>query len=387
MADIPVTDMIRSGEREQKRLQEKIKEKLKKNLKQYVTDESFVGRQGRKLIRVPIYGLRLPRFMVDPSKRGGVGQGDGEEGEPLPGQGQPQPGKPGKGGKAGNDPGEHTIEVDVNLDDMLDLMSEMLELPNIQEKGKTKRIISQRIHYNNLRKTGPEATLDIRRTLKNSIIRSIMEGGYNPEKDEQIPINIIKDDKRHKVWEVEEQRSASAVIIAMMDVSGSMGDEQKDIVRTEMFWLESWLKRQYDDLEIVYIIHDTQAQIVEQEVFYRVSEGGGTNISSAYGLCAKLIKEHFPPQEWNIYPFHFSDGDNWSSEDDELCVKFLRQDILPYCNQFSYAQVKSRWGSGKFKDTLLKLLGDEERLNLVISLIEDKDGILASIREFLQKGR
>jgi sporulation protein YhbH len=386
MAGLPITDMIRHGEREHKRLRDKIKEKLKKNLKQYISDESFIGRQGKKFVRVPIYGLRLPRFVVDPRKRGGVGQGDGEEGQPLPGQGQPQQGKPGKGKKAGNEAGEHVIEVDVNLDEMLDLLSEALELPNIEEKGKTRRIISKRIHYNNLRKVGPEATLDVRRTLKNAIIRNIIEGNFDPEKDEFPEINIQKDDKRHKVWDVEEQRSASAVIIAMMDVSGSMGDEQKEVVRTEMFWLESWLKRQYDDLEIIYIVHDTQAQIVPHDVFYSLSEGGGTNISSAYKTCAELIATAYSPREWNIYPFHFSDGDNWSSEDDALCIKLLNEWILPHCNQFSYVQVKSRWGSGKFKDTLHSKLSDEQKKRLVISLVEDKDGILDSIRELLGKG-
>lgn len=103
MSSIHLTDIVRHGEREKKRLQEKIKEKVKQGLKQYVTDESFVGQQGKKYVRVPIYGLRLPRFEVDPSKRGGVGQGDGKPGQPLPGQGQPQPGQ--GQGQAGNDEG------------------------------------------------------------------------------------------------------------------------------------------------------------------------------------------------------------------------------------------------------------------------------------------
>ena len=78
-------------------------------------------------------------------------------------------------------------------------------------------------------------------------------------------------------------------------------------------------------MEIVYIIHDTQAKIVDHEIFYRISEGGGTNISSAYALCEQVIRQKYPPNEWNIYPFHFSDGDNWSSEDDTLCVKLLKE--------------------------------------------------------------
>ncbi len=386
MTNVSLTDLVRHGEREKKRLGEKIKEKLKEGLKQYVTDESFVGQQGRRLVRVPIYGLRLPRFEVDPTKRGGVGTGDGEPGQPLPGQGKPQKG-PGKGQGAGNDEGEHVIEVDVDLDEMLDIIGEMLALPNIQEKGKKKKIISERIRYDNLRKVGPEATLDIRRTVKNAIIRSIMSGDYQPERDEHPIFQIARDDKRHKVWEVVQQRTTNAVIIAMMDISGSMGDEQKDIVRTEMFWIESWLKRQYKGLEIVYIVHDTKARMVDQETFYRISEGGGTNISSAYHLCRQAMEDLYHPKDWNIYPFHFSDGDNWSSDDDTQCIDLLKKHILPHVNQFSYAQVVSKWGSGKFKEVLEKQLSEQERKNLVISVIKEKDGILESIKEFLGDGR
>lgn len=390
MSNIQITDMIRSGEREKKRLQEKIKEKIKKNLKQYISDESFIGRRGKQLVRVPIYGLRLPRFVVDGKKQGGVGQGDGEVGQPLPGQ-RPQKPQKGKGGKAGNESGEHEIEIDVNLDEMIDLIGEVLELPNIEEKGKKVCVSTKKIRWTNLRKTGPEATLDIRRTITNSIIRNIMEGNFDPEVEGSTPpISIEADDKRHKVWDLVLEKRANAAIIAMMDISGSMGEEQKEIVRTEMFWIENWLKRQYDGLEIVYVVHDTQAKIVDHHTFYRISEGGGTNISSAYALCKQIIETKYPPADWNIYPFHFSDGDNWSSEDDALCVKLLKEYILPNCNQFSYAQVTSKWGSGKFKEVLERAMEDmSEKIKsrLVISLVKNKEAILESIKDFLKRGK
>ena len=202
--------------------------------------------------------------------------------------------------------------------------------------------------------------------------------------------SIEVDDKRHKVWDLVLEKRANAAIIAMMDISGSMGEEQKEIVRTEMFWIENWLKRQYDGLEIVYVVHDTQAKIVDHHTFYRISEGGGTNISSAYALCKQIIETKYPPADWNIYPFHFSDGDNWSSEDDALCVKLLKEYILPNCNQFSYAQVTSKWGSGKFKEVLERAMEDmSEKIKsrLVISLVKNKEAILESIKDFLKRGK
>ena len=97
----------------------------------------------------------------------------------------------------------------------------------------------------------------------------------------------------------------------MMDVSGSMGDEQKEIVRIESFWIDTWLRRQYHGIESRYIIHDAMAKEVDRDTFYHTRESGGTMISSAYKLCAKMIDDEYPAASWNIYPFHFSDGDNW----------------------------------------------------------------------------
>jgi hypothetical protein len=108
-------------------------------------------------------------------------------------------------------------------------------------------------------------------------------------------------------------------------------------------------------------------------------------ISSAYKLSAKLIEEHFPPSEWNIYAFHFSDGDNWSVDDTALCVELLREQLLPKVNLFCYGQVESPYGSGQFiKDLDEQFEGNE---NLVTSEIKGKEAIMDSIREFLGKGR
>ena len=127
----------------------------------------------------------------------------------------------------------------------------------------------------------------------------------------------------------------------MMDVSGSMGDEQKEIVRTESFWINLWLKSQYKkDIEVRYIIHDATAKEVDEDTFFRTRESGGTLISSAYNLCKEIIVNDYNPAEWNIYPFHFSDGDNWSADDTKLCLELLDTHILPVSNVFCYGQVR-----------------------------------------------
>jgi hypothetical protein len=132
-------------------------------------------------------------------------------------------------------------------------------------------------------------------------------------------------------------------------------------------------------------VHDAAAREVDAHTFYHLRESGGTKISSAYDLCRRILEEDYPVEEWNIYPFHFSDGDNWGGGDTEICVRLLSEDILPSVNQFSYGQVESPYGSGQFIKDLEEHFGDVE--HLVVSKIDGKDEIIDSIRTFLGKGR
>jgi uncharacterized sporulation protein YeaH/YhbH (DUF444 family) len=178
---------------------------------------------------------------------------------------------------------------------------------------------------------------------------------------------------------------ANAVVIYMMDVSGSMGEEQKEIVRLESFWINTWLKKHYKGLETRFIIHDASAKEVDEKTFFSTSESGGTLISSAYKLCQEIIEKDYPPSDWNIYPFHFSDGDNWSGEDTRLCMRLLSEFFLPNVNMFGYGQVESKYGSGQFLKDLEREFPNEEQL--VVSKIENRDKILSSIKDFLGKGK
>jgi len=135
----------------------------------------------------------------------------------------------------------------------------------------------------------------------------------------------------------------------MLDVSGSMGNEQKDIVRLESFWLDTWIRSQYQNVDVRYIIHDAVAREVDRETFFHTRESGGTIISSAYKLFLKLIEENYNPEEWNIYPFQFSDGDNWSGNDTEECMNILEKQIFTVSNSFCYgAGARASTARGNF---------------------------------------
>ena len=144
-----------------------------------------------------------------------------------------------------------------------------------------------------------------------------------------------------------------------------MGDEQRN-VRIESFWINTWLKSQYEGIETRYIVHDATAREVDEHTFFHTRESGGTMISSAYKLAAQILEDDYPRADWNIYPFHFSDGDNWSVDDTRSCIKILKDVLIPASNQFSYGQVESPYGSGQFiKDLKENFKVDDESCSLV----------------------
>ena len=363
-------------EQDHNRFKQIVRGRIRKNLKKYISHGELIGRKGKQTVSIPLPQIDIPRFRHGDKQQGGVGQGDGDVGDAL-GQGEPQPGA----GEAGDRPGEHLLEVEVSMDELAEILGEELELPNIEPKGKQK-IVAWKDKYTGIRQTGPESLRHFRSTFKRALRRQISMGTYDPARPIIVPIRA---DKRYRSWRTEPLPQSNAVIIYMMDVSGSMGDEQKEIVRIESFWLDTWLRSQYEGIEARYIIHDAMAKEVDRDTFFRTRESGGTMISSAFKLCARMIEDEYPPSEWNIYPFHFSDGDNWSVDDTVTCIELLRTNILPSCNLFCYGQVESPYGSGQFIKDLQEHFGEDGRV--VTSEIKGKDAIMDSIRDFLGQGK
>lgn len=355
-----------------------VRGRIRQNLKKYISHGELIGKHGSERVSIPIPQIDIPRFRYGDKDQGGVGQGEGDEGDPL--SGKDGDGESGAG-KAGKDAGEHALEVEVTMAELAEILGEELALPNIEDKGKSK-IINQKDRYVGIRRVGPNSLRHFKRTFRHALRRQISIGTYDPKNPIIIP---VRDDMRFRSWKTETEPVANAVILYMMDVSGSMGDEQKEIVRIESFWIDAWLKHQYKGLETRFIIHDAIAREVDRDTFFRTRESGGTMISSAYKLAADIIEKDYPSAEWNIYPFHFSDGDNWSVDDTMLCIDLLKQKILPVSNVFCYGQVESPYGSGQFVKDLREHLRSDERV--ITSEIRDRDAIMGSIKEFLGKGK
>ncbi|MSS73846.1 MAG: DUF444 family protein [Candidatus Latescibacteria bacterium] len=366
--------MVRKIEKDNTRFKQILRGKIKKELRKYISHGEMIGKRGKDLISIPVPYVDIPHFRYGERQTGGVGQGGGDAGTPI----GTAPGQAGQG--AGDRPADHILEVDVSLEELAKILGEELELPRIEPKGK-KNIIHDRDRYTGIRPVGPESLRHFKRTYRKALKRQIASGQYDPDQPVVVP---IREDRLYRSWKTVQNPESTAVILYMMDVSGSMMDEQKEIVRMETFWIDAWLRSQYSGVETRYIVHDAVAREVDQDAFYHTRESGGTMISSAYKLCDKIIDENYNPAEWNIYCFHFSDGDNWG-EDNDWCVEILEKQVLPKSNLFCYGQVESPYGSGQFIRTLHDLFS--ERKNVVMSEIKDKDGIYDSIKEFLGKGR
>jgi len=368
--------MIHRIERDHSRFRHIVRGKIKDDLKRYVVHGEFFGRKGRDVVSIPVPQVELPRFRYGENPKEGVGQGDGQPGDAVPdGQGR-------EGPRAGGDqPGAHVLEVDVPLAELAEILGEALELPRIQPKGQA-NVLAPSNRYTGIRRHGPESLRHFKRTYREALKRQVAAGLYDPDNPVIVP---VREDRRYLSWKTKDAPQRNAAIVYVMDVSGSMGKEQKEIVRITSFWIDTWIRHHYRGLECRYVVHDAAAKEVDQHTFYHLRESGGTKISSAYELTREILDTALPASEWNLYVFQFSDGDNWSGRDTERCLEILGSEILSRVNLFGYGQVRSAYGSGQFKKDVDESFGEDERV--VTVEIPDREGILPAIRAFLGRGR
>jgi sporulation protein YhbH len=360
-------------ERDRARFKKLVRGAIRSGIRKYISHGELIGRKGKDLVSIPLPQLEIPHFRFGEGRQG-VGQGDGEIGEPVAldpeGQGA---------GKAGSDPAEHILEVELTIEELAGIMAEELALPKIEPRGK-KNITAQKEKYSGIANSGPESLRHFKRTFRQALRRQLISGTYEPVDPKVWP---VKEDKRYRSWKTTPEWDSNAVVIYMMDVSGSMGDESKEMVRLISFWIDTWLTSQYKGVERRFIVHDAAAREVDAETFFHTRESGGTRISSAYELCLKLVRESFPPADYNIYPFHFTDGDNFS-DDDERALQLLVE-IVAAANVFCYGQVQGGYGAGSFLKLLQEKVENEEKV--LTATIQSRDNIYDALKAFLGTGR
>jgi sporulation protein YhbH len=371
----------RKGQIDQERHKERVRDAVRQNLGSIVSNEAIILSDGKRRVKVPIRSLDEYKFRFDYRKKKHVAQGDGKTkvGDVI-GREQGQGQGPGRGKQAGDQAGAEYFEAEIEIDELARLIFEDLHLPYLEEKAK-RQVQSTATRFNEIRRSGIMSNLDKRRSMVENIKRHARETGnarLGPFK---------REDLRYKTWEETTAYESNAVVIAMMDVSGSMGEFKKYIARSFYFWMVRFLRTKYDHVEIVFISHHTEAREVTEEQFFTQGESGGTVVSSAYRLALDTIKERFPTRDWNVYPFHFSDGDNYYSDNDEAVR--LADELASTCNLFGYGEIGEEGGASyrRSSGALLSIFGDrlKQKDRFVGVRIDEKQDVYPALKQFFSK--
>lgn len=380
----------RQGYIDQQRHDEKVQQAVRDNLADLVTEESVILSDGNTVVKVPVKSLDEYRFRFDPNDRAHVGQGDGSSrpGDVLGPAGAPS--GPGSGPGAGDEPGVDYYEAEVSFDELAEHVFAGLGLPRTLRQ-EMPRIDQTRHEFRDVRRHGVMANIDRRRTLLAALQRSRRRAGFVPPSEKvtehttdnsegatKSRLVLSPDDLRYKTWEDRLHKHAHAVVLAMMDTSGSMGSFEKFIARSFFFWMVRFLRTRYDDVDILFLAHDTRAQEVTEQQFFAKGESGGTRCSSVYALALDIIADRYPGQRHNIYPFHFSDGDNFPS-DNERAVELMDR-LLSASIAGGYAEIVGR--RPQQNDTLFARFEGLDAKGLTRVTIRTKRDVYGALKAF-----
>lgn len=375
-----------AGDRQRHR--QKVRESIRENIGDLVAEESIIGKDKDKIIKVPIRGMKEYRFIYGDNAPG-VGQGDGNA---QPGQviGNTRGDKPGSGqDKAGDRPGVDYYETDVTLEELIEIMFEDLQLPDMERKA-LRQVMSERISKRKgYRKTGIRVRLDKKRTAIKRIRRQVAAKRHEPDEKENETLEkerfpFHQDDMTYRHLDMDTRPESNAVVFCIMDTSGSMDTMKKYLARSFFFLLYQFVRIQYQNVEVVFIAHHTEGRAVTEEEFFHKGESGGTFISSGYSKALEIIQERYHPALWNIYAFHCSDGDNFES-DNEATLKAAKE-LCSICNLFGYGEIKPL-NQGYDGGSMLKILSSISADNFQTVVIKKKEDIFPSFKAFFAKDK
>lgn len=378
-----------AGDRARHRL--KVRESIRENIADIIAEESIIGQNRDRVIKVPIRGIREYRFIYGDNTPGaGQGNGDSESGQVV---GKARGHGTGED-KASDQPGADYYETDVTLEELIDIMFEDLELPDLERKALRQIEAFRMSKRKGYRSVGIRIRLDKRRTARERTRRKMAalqhhghEGGFgSPASGSIAPrrFPFHDDDLVYRHMITDTRKESNAVVLCLMDTSGSMDTMKKYLARSFFFLLYQFICTKYRNVEIAFIAHHTEAKEVTEEEFFHKGESGGTFISSAYLKALEIIQARYHPSLWNVYAFHCSDGDNFDS-DNPQALKAARE-LTAVCNLFGYGEIKPL-GSRYYESSMLNIFRRLDADNFQTVLIERKEDIWPSFKAFLGKDR
>ncbi len=320
-------DLFSRGARDWLRHNDKVRDAVKQQLPQIVAGADVLT-GGASTVRVPVRMLEHYRFKLrPPGEQQGVGQGQTKPGDRI---GRPQQDSDNQRGQGGNEDGGIQYTLEFRIDDIVDWLWEEMQLPNLEAKaGKSRDDDWTREGWD---RRGARSRLDRRRSMKESIKRR----GVHTTAGQESP-SFTDDDLRYRQLAKREQPATQAVVILLLDVSGSMGERERQISKTFFFWAIQGLRRQYRQLDLVFVAHTSEAWEFQEEEFFRVSGTGGTVASAGLKKVREIIDERFSPSQYNVYLFYASDGENFPSDQPQAMTAL--EELAVDCNYSGFLEV------------------------------------------------
>jgi len=354
----------------------RFRKQIKKSIENVISERSVTDLDKGEKISIPKKDTSEPFFhhgqgghrdMVHPGNK------EFHQGDTIPRpQGGGQSGGQGDGSEASDSgEGEDDFIFELSREEFLQFFFEDLELPNLV-KTKLSTIIETKKVRAGHTSEGIPSNINVVRSLTGAMGRRMaLRGPYKKElkkidaelndllkrHDESDPVIIDLRERIHylknKIKRIPfidsfdlryDNRidhpvpTTQAVMFCIMDVSGSMGREEKDIAKRFFMLLYLFLTRTYEKIQIVFISHHTVASEVDEETFFYSRETGGTVVSSALKLMASIIQDRYSSNDWNIYAAQASDGDNWHN-DSKMCIDLLNKNIMPFVQYYSYIEI------------------------------------------------
>lgn len=353
----------------------KIEKAIREGVTDIIADESIIGQDGKKRIKIPVRGIKEWQFIYgdnEGNKQVGSAPGTPVQKDQIVKKGQQQQGQ---GNKAGNDKGEETYEVEITLEELAEYLFDSLKLPDLDKK-KFKSMVQEKPMRHGTRTNGIRPRLDKKKSAIERIKRKsaakradIIE--VDEEGNEIFPFH--DNDLRYHFIKERPKDATNAVIFFMMDVSGSMSTNIKFIARSFFFLLYQFIRHKYEKVEIVFIAHTTEAEVVDEEKFFKRAASGGTHVSSAPFLALDLINDRYHPNSWNIYSFHCTDGDNWDEDNDKALAAFI--ELRDISQMTSYTEIvlageRPAWDksdSSKLWSRMKSIEGKNMKMNILRS--------------------
>ncbi|MCP4746366.1 MAG: DUF444 family protein [Desulfobacteraceae bacterium] len=296
-----------------------------------------------------------PSFSDTDEEEAGGGHGDGQEGEVI-GEQPVRPSQQGRGAGPGQGEDEQH-ELESSAYDLGRILTEQFELPNLKDKGK-KRSLTRYTFDMTDKHRGFGQVLDKKATLRKIVETNISLGNLPDTSNiDTTRFLVSPHDMVYRILSREKDFESQAMIFFVRDYSGSMAGKTTELVVAQHVMIYSWLLYQYaNQVETRFVLHDTTAkEVPDFYTYYNLKVAGGTQVSSAYKLVNDIVEKENLAQDYNIYIFHGTDGDDWDTDGREAIPQL--KIMLRYANRVGITIVQHASGSSTEVEKYIKKSG------------------------------